>query len=136
VSPRTCWPAHMGSSRLRRGISSARWAIGSGRPNWSLSAPEYYQLVYGWVDLYSSPRLEQRMSVVSVKVPSRVKQDMRRVKDSVKWPEEIRNFIIHKLEEERRKESIENAEKVLEKVRRLPKGSSAKLVREDRDSHH
>ena len=71
-----------------------------------------------------------------MKVPSRVKQDMRRVKDSVKWPEEIRSFIIHKLEEERRKESIENAEKVLEKVRRLPKGSSAKLVREDRDSHH
>ena len=78
----------------------------------------------------------QHMSVVSVKVPPKVKQDMQRVKDSVKWPEEIRNFILEKLEEERRKENIENAEEVLRKVRRLPKGSSAKFVREDRDSHH
>jgi len=76
------------------------------------------------------------MSVVSVKVPPKVKQDMQRVKDSVKWSEEIRNFILEKLEEERRKENIENAEEVLRKVRRLPKGSSVKFVREDRDSHH
>lgn len=76
------------------------------------------------------------MSVVSVKVPSKVKQDMRKVKDSVKWPEEIRNFILEKLEEEKRKENIKNAEEVLAKVRRLPKGSTARLVREDRDSHH
>jgi len=80
--------------------------------------------------------LRQRMSVVSVKVPPKVKQDMQRVKDSVKWPEEIRNFILGKLEEERRKENIENAEEILRKVRRLPKGSSVKFVREDRDSHH
>ncbi len=76
------------------------------------------------------------MSVVSVKVPPKVKEDMQRVKGSVRWSEEIRNFILVKLEEERRKENIKDAEKTLEKVRRLPKGSTAKLVREDRDSHH
>jgi hypothetical protein len=76
------------------------------------------------------------MSVVSVKVPLKVKQEMQKVKDSVKWSEEIRNFILEKLEEERRKENIENAEEVLRKVRSLPEGSSVKFVREDRDSRH
>ena len=76
------------------------------------------------------------MSVVSVKVPPKVKQDMERVKNSVKCSEEIRNFILEKLEEERRKENIENAEEVLKKIRRFPKGSSVKFVREDRESHH
>jgi hypothetical protein len=76
------------------------------------------------------------MSVVSVKVPPKVKEDMRRVKDSVKWSEEIRNFILDKLEEERRKENIKDAEEILGKVRRLPKGIAAELVREGRDSHH
>jgi hypothetical protein len=76
------------------------------------------------------------MSVVSVKVPPNVKEDMQRVKDSVKWSEEIRNFILDKLEEEKRKENIKQAEEVLGKVRRLSEGSTARFVREDRDSHH
>ena len=76
------------------------------------------------------------MSVVSVKVPPKVKEGMQRVKDSVKWSEEIRNFILEKLEEERRKEGIRNAEETLTGVRKLPKGSAARLIREDRDSHH
>jgi len=54
----------------------------------------------------------------------------------VKWSEEIRNFILEKLEEEKRKESIRNAEEILRGVRKLPEGGAAKLVREDRDSHH
>ncbi len=72
---------------------------------------------------------------MSVKVPPKVKEDMQKVKD-VKWSEEIRNFILEKLEEEKRKESIRKAEAVLRGVRRLPKGSASKLIREDRDSHH
>jgi len=73
---------------------------------------------------------------VSVKVPPKVKEDMQKVKDSVKWSEEIRNFILEKLEEEKRKEGIKRAEETLGKVRKLPEGSTTKLVREDRDSHH
>jgi hypothetical protein len=76
------------------------------------------------------------MSVVSVKVPPSVKVDMQRVKGSVKWSEEIRNFILDKLEEEKRKENIEKAEETLGKIRRLSEGSTARFVREDRDSHH
>ena len=71
-----------------------------------------------------------------MKVPPKVKEDMRRVKHSVKWSEEIRNFILDRLEDERRKENIKNAEEILGKVRRLPKGIAAELLRKDRDSHH
>ena len=81
-------------------------------------------------------RLRYGMPVVSVKVPPKVKQDMQRMKDTVKWSEEIRNFILEKLEEERRRKNIQNAEEVLRKVRKLPKGSSVEFVREDRDSRH
>jgi hypothetical protein len=76
------------------------------------------------------------MSVVSVKVPPKVKEDMQRLKDSVKWSEEIRKFILGKLEEEKRKEGVKRAEKILGKVRKLPKGSASRLVREDRDGHN
>ena len=76
------------------------------------------------------------MSVVSVKVPRQVKEEMEKTKDSVKWADEIRRFIIGKLEEESRRKGIEDAERVLRGVRRLPKGTAEQLVREDRDSHH
>jgi hypothetical protein len=76
------------------------------------------------------------MSVVSVKVPPEVKEDMERVKDRVKWSEEIRKFIIEKLQEEKRRRAVENAERVLSGLRVLPGKSAAELVREDRDSHN
>ena len=88
---------------------------------------------YTYILVSTSERL---MSVVSVKVPPRVKEEMRKVKDSIKWSEEIRNFILDKLQEEARKEGIKRAEERLGYVRKLPKGSTAKLIREDRDSRH
>ena len=41
--------------------------------------------------------------------------------------EEIRNFILEKLEEERRKENIKKAEEVLRKVRRLRKRGQSQV---------
>ena len=41
-----------------------------------------------------------------------------------------------KLEEEQRRENVERAEKLFSAIRRLPKGTGARLVREDRDSHN
>jgi hypothetical protein len=76
------------------------------------------------------------MSVVSVKVPRQVKEEMDKTKDSVMWADEIRRFIIGKLEEESRRKSVENAEKVLTGIRVLPGKTAAQLVREDRDGHH
>lgn len=76
------------------------------------------------------------MSVVSVKVSDEMKEDMEKRKKKINWAEEIRKFISGKLEEERRRENIRKADKILINTRRLPKGTMAKLVREDRESHH
>lgn len=76
------------------------------------------------------------MSVVSVKVPREVKEEMEKMKASVKWAEEIRKFILDKLERERRLENASKVEEMLGGIRRLPKGSTEKLIRDDRDRHH
>ena len=65
-----------------------------------------------------------------------MKEDMEKRKKKINWAEEIRKFISGKLEEERRRENIRKADKILINTRRLPKGTMAKLVREDRESHH
>lgn len=76
------------------------------------------------------------MSVVSVKVPEEIKKDMEKRKERINWSEEIRQFISSKIEEDRRRENIEKADKILQKTRKLPRGTVARLVREDRDSHN
>lgn len=70
-----------------------------------------------------------------MKVPPKVKEEMERTKASVKWPEEIRGFILERLELEKRKESLSKVQEMLRGVRKLPNGSAARLVRDDRDSH-
>ena len=76
------------------------------------------------------------MSVVSVKVSPNTKKEMERLGDNVKWPEEIRAFIESRLEQEKRRQAVERAEKILKGARPVPKGTAAKLVREDRDRGH
>jgi hypothetical protein len=76
------------------------------------------------------------MSVVSVKVSEAIKKDMEKRKEKINWSEEIRSFIQQKLEEERRRENVERAKKVIEQMRGVPRGTAARLVREDRDSHN
>jgi hypothetical protein len=71
-----------------------------------------------------------------VKVPDEIKKDMEKRKGRINWSEEIRQFISNKIKEDQRQENIEKADKLLQKTRKLPKGSATKLVREDRDSHN
>lgn len=73
--------------------------------------------------------------IVAVKVPRHLKEAMRRLKDRVKWSEEIRVFIEDRV---RKAESEENMNKVIEmlgETAEVPKGSAAKSIREDRDSN-
>lgn len=53
----------------------------------------------------------------------------------IDWPEEIRKLIIGKIEEIERMKSVETAIDLLKSIHPAPKGTSEKLVREDRDSH-
>jgi len=75
------------------------------------------------------------VSVISVKVPDKVKEKMRRTKDRVDWPQEIRAFIEGKVEELERMERVERVERMLAKLPTQAKGTASELVRHDRDSH-
>jgi len=75
------------------------------------------------------------MAVVSIKVPEWVKEKMKMLSDTVNWPEEIRKFIIAKINEVERVKAVERAIKILEKVPLTESGTAKRLAREDRDSH-
>ena len=75
------------------------------------------------------------MAVVSVKVPEWVKEKMKEFSNVINWPEEIRNFIIAKINEIERVRAVERAIKILEKVPPAEQGTAKMLIREDRDSH-
>ena len=75
------------------------------------------------------------MAVVSVKVPDDVKAEMERLSGRICWSDEIRSFIVQKLEEAKRRETMERVEALLRTMPVQPAGTAAKLVREDRDSH-
>ena len=54
-----------------------------------------------------------RMScVVGVKVPSRVREKMRKLRENIDWPEEIRNLITEKIEEIERATNSERFERL------------------------
>jgi len=75
------------------------------------------------------------MAVVSIKVPEWVKEKMKMLSGTVNWPEEIRKFIIAKINEVERVKAVERTIKILEKVPPTESGTAKRLVREDRDSH-
>lgn len=74
--------------------------------------------------------------VVSFKIRKDLKRKMEELKDRVNWSEELRRFVELRIKEMEAKES---KERIREKLRKAPwslrKGTSARLVREDRDSH-
>jgi predicted DNA-binding protein len=72
-------------------------------------------------------------SVVSFKVPREIKEKMKKLKKHVKWSEELRNFLIKRVEEVEREVNMREAVEMLKKTRGVPKGYAVALVREDRD---
>ena len=76
------------------------------------------------------------MSVVSVKISDKTKREMQELKDRVEWPSEIRAFIESRLEQARREDTVERVENALKNQPKTKRGTSSKLVREDRDSGH
>ena len=73
-------------------------------------------------------------SVVSFKVPREVKEKMRKLSGRVNWSKELREFVIKRVLEEEKKISLEEAFRLIKETSSVPKGTAAKLVREDRDS--
>ncbi len=72
--------------------------------------------------------------VVSFRVPKHIKEKMRRYADRVNWAEELRKFVMSRIEELEREENIKEAVSILMNTREVPSGFSETSVREDRDS--
>lgn len=72
--------------------------------------------------------------VISVRVPRRLREEMRRLGGDVNWSEEIRRFLEERVRELRRKRVLEEARRVIERLPEALRGTAAGYVREDRDS--
>lgn len=91
---------------------------------------KYTNMVY----LYSISIVFTMSAVVSFKVPADVKKRMERLKKYVNWNEELRSYLIRRLEELEREINIRRVVELLKKVGGVPSGTAAALIREDRDS--
>jgi hypothetical protein len=75
------------------------------------------------------------VSVFSVKIKRELKEKMEKYRGRVNWAEEVRGFIESRIRE---LEAEENYERILGELKKagwsVPRGFSARSVREDRDS--
>ena len=75
-------------------------------------------------------------TVIMVIIPRELKEAMDKYSSIINWTEEIKNFVINKITElRRREEALNKLNSIIEKLPELPPGSVTSLVREDRDSH-
>ena len=74
-------------------------------------------------------------STVSFKVPSKVREKMKRLSSKIRWAEELRAYVSKRVTEAEREEMIRRVDELLQIVRPAVKDTSLKLVREDRESH-
>jgi metal-responsive CopG/Arc/MetJ family transcriptional regulator len=74
-------------------------------------------------------------SVVSVRVPPEVKREMDELMDEINWSEEIREFIKRKIQEYRKRKTLQELVSYIQTLPEAPKGTAQKLVRDDRDSY-
>jgi len=73
--------------------------------------------------------------VISIRIPKKLKERMDSLRDMVNWSEEIRKFLQNKVKEYHRKKVISELHKIIEGFPEVERGTAAKYVREDRDSH-
>lgn len=74
-------------------------------------------------------------SVVSIRVSEELRGEMDRFRDRICWNDEIRDFVQARVDEQIRQEAINHLVSYVETLPGVPKGTAARLVREDRDSH-
>ena len=74
-------------------------------------------------------------SIVSVKVPPNLLEQVRQSKQEIDWPEEIRTFIRDRLRRWRAERLLGEVHNRHARLPPRPRGFAADLVREDRDRH-
>ncbi len=75
------------------------------------------------------------MSVICIRIPKELKEEMDKLRGVVNWSEEIRRFIEKKIEEIEQERALKEFEEIIKTIPKLPPEEVIKLVREDRDSY-
>jgi metal-responsive CopG/Arc/MetJ family transcriptional regulator len=75
------------------------------------------------------------MKVISIRIPPEIKNEMDRLRGEINWSEEIREFIKNKIEEHKKRKTLQEVVEYIQTLPEAPKGTAQKLVRESRDSH-
>lgn len=72
---------------------------------------------------------------ISLRISDKTKENFDLFKGKIDWNNELRDFIEKKIDEERKKDLLDQLESMISELPTAPQGTAAKLVREDRDSH-
>ena len=76
------------------------------------------------------------MSVtVSFRVPEKLKRKMDSLRKYINWSEELRKFVESRIKEYEQQKAVKELEEIIKEITPSPRGTAAKYVREDRDSH-
>ena len=73
-------------------------------------------------------------TVISIRIPKSLKDKMDRF-NKINWSELIRRFIEEKIAQLEPEEALKEVEEHLKDVPELPKGTVARWMRSDRESH-
>lgn len=72
---------------------------------------------------------------ISLRISDKTKENFDLFKGKIDWNNELREFIEKKIDEERKKDLLDQLESMISELPVAPQGTAAKLVRQDRDSH-
>jgi len=70
-------------------------------------------------------------TVISIRVPEKLKREMERLRDEVNWSEEIREFIKRRIEEYRNKEIFDELVEYIKTLPEAPEGIAHELVKRE-----
>ena len=73
-------------------------------------------------------------AVLSIRIPRELKRKLEELSSMVDWRREIIEFLSERVKYYRRLRALQHVEQILQKHPELPRGTAARLVREDRDS--
>ena len=96
----------------------------------------YYRELYTTVLLSYNLRYGDSLSiVVSFRIPKKLKERMDALRDRVNWSEEVRRFIEERVRLLEQVKAIEELEGIIKQLPKVPRGTTIKYVREDRDRY-
>jgi len=73
--------------------------------------------------------------VISIRVPAQTHSEMKKLRRSINWNQEIRDFIKKRIDDKKKDDVLASVTQRLKKNPVIPSGSAAQLVRADRDRH-